>query len=138
MKYLIGRKQIVAGIRIIIDEVLLWCSNVDALFIHFECICKIFRKYEVSFRLNKCNFLKARVEYVGHDVTNNDNYPASSKFDIINDWQLPERVESLFSFIGLLNFYHRYAPYMEIRLKPLRKLLYAYYRNSITLAAWTP
>ena len=120
MEVFIGRKNIVTGTRIIIDDIVLWCSNVDALSIYFECICKIFRKYRVSFRLNKHNFLKPHVEYVGHDVTNDDNYPLSSKFYMINDWQLPERLESLSSFIGLLNFYHRYALYMEIRLKSLR------------------
>ena len=89
----------------------------------------------MSFRLEKCDFLKPRVEYVGHDVTNDGNCPASSKFNMIDDWQLPEQGESLFSFIGLLNFYHRYAPYMEIRLKLLRKILKIYYRKTIPLVA---
>ena len=57
---------------------------------------------------------------------------------MIDDWKIPERGESLFSFIGLINFYHRYAPYMEIRLKPLRKLLKPYYRRTIPMIAWTP
>lgn len=81
----------------------------------------------MSFRLDKCDFLKQRVEYVVHDVTNDGNCPAASKFDMINDWSLPEKGESLFSFIGLINFYHRYAPYMEIRSKPLREFLKVYY-----------
>ena len=57
---------------------------------------------------------------------------------MINDWKIPERGESLFSFIDLINFYHRYAPYIEIRLKPLRKLLKDFYRKTIPMMAWTP
>ena len=72
--------------------------------VYLVCICAVFRKYRVSFRLDKCDFLKPRVEYVGHDVTNDGNYPASSKFSIINDWKITERGESLFSFISLINF----------------------------------
>ena len=109
-----------------------------AISIYLECICKVFRKYRVSFRLDKCDFLKPRVEYVGHDVTNDGNCPASSKFDMINQWMIPEQGENIFSFIGLLNFYHRFTPYMEIRLKPLRKLLKTYYRLSIPQVIWTP
>ena len=121
MEIYIGNKTIVSGTKIIIDDIL-----VCALFVYLECICTVFRKYRVNFRLDKCDFLKLRVEYVGHDVTNDGNCPASSKFSMINDWKIPERGESLFSFIGLINFYHRYAPCMEIRLKPLRKLLKQY------------
>ena len=135
MEIFIGGKKLVYGTKIIIDDILLWCSNVSALFIYFECICKVFRKYRVSFRLDKCDFMKPRVEYVGHDITNDGNCPASSKFDMINNWLLPERGESLFSFIGLINFYHRYAPYMEIRLRGLRRLLKLYYRKIIPIMA---
>ena len=57
---------------------------------------------------------------------------------MIDDWKIPERGESLFSFIGLINFYHKYAPYIGIRLKPLRKLLKQYYRKTIPMIVWTP
>ena len=43
-----------------------------------------------------------------------------------------------FSFIGLVNFYHRYAPYLEIQLKPLRKMVKRFYRKPIPTAVWTP
>ena len=105
---------------------------------YLECICTVFRKFRVSFRLDKCDFLKPRVEYVGHDVTNDGKCPTFSKFSMINDWKIPERGESVFSFIGLINFYHIYAPYMKIRLKPLRKLLKQYYWKTIPTIAWTP
>ena len=61
------------------------------------------------------------------------NNPASSKFSMKNDWKIPERGENLFTFIGLINFYYRHAPYIENRLKTLRKLLKQYYRETITL-----
>ena len=109
----------------------------SALFVYFECICKVFRKYRVSFRLNKCDFLQPQVEYVGRDVTNAGNCPVLSKFNMIDDWPLPNRGESIFSLIGLINFYHRYAPYMEIRLKPLRRMLKTFYRKTIPSTAWT-
>ena len=56
----------------------------------------------------------------------------------MNDRKLPTNRQALFSFIGLVNLYHRYAPYFEIRMKPLCKLLKQFYRNPIPLMAWTP
>ena len=42
----------------------------------------------MRFRLDKCEFLKDRVEYIGNDLTLTGNVPAKSKFNIINDWKL--------------------------------------------------
>ena len=88
--------------------------------------------------MDKCEFLKERVEYVGIDIMKQGNTPAQSKFDMINDWKLPTSGQSLFSFIGLINFYHRYAPYFEIKLKPLRKLCKRFYRKELPQMGWTP
>ena len=53
-------------------------------------------------------------------------------------WQVPKSEQSLFSLIGLVNFYHKYAPYMEKRMKSLHRLVKAYYRKIIPEIAWTP
>ena len=134
--YLDGKK-VNSGSKTIIDDILVWSGILPLAILLCECVMKVFQKYRVSFRLDKCDFLKDRVEYVGHDICSTGNAPAQSKFDMINDWTLPTNGQSLISFVGLVNFYHRYAPYMEIRLKPLRRLVKKYYRKEIPQMAWT-
>jgi len=92
---IIGGKTLYHGSRVIIDDILLWASNLDIILLYFECVCGIFQKYRVSFRLDKCDFLKDRVEYVGHDLTPKGNCPAQSKFDMIRDWKLPTNSRAL-------------------------------------------
>ena len=89
---------------------MLFCSNLRAILFNFECVCKVFQKYCVVFWLDKCDFLKESIKYVGRDVTEDGNCPAQSKFYLINDWKLPTNGQALFSFIGIVSFYHRYAP----------------------------
>ena len=105
--------------KTIIDEILLLCSYLMLLLLYLECICIIFRKYQFSFRLDKCEFLKDRTKYVGHEITSKGNCLAQSKFEIINDWNLPGTGQSLLSFLGLINFYHRFALYLKLKLKSL-------------------
>ena len=119
--YLNGIK-IFLGSKGIIDDILTWSTNLDFILIYFECVCEVLKKCRVSFRLNKCELLKYRVEYVGHDLIPTCNIPAKYKFNMINDWKLPTSSQGLNSFIGLINFYHNYTPYFEVRIKPLRKL----------------
>ena len=130
---LVGTSKIVSGSRSIIDDIILFCSNKGLIIPYFECVCIVFQKYRVSFRIDKCEFLKERVKYVGIDIMKEGNTPAQSKFNMINDWKLPTSGQSLFSFIGLINFYHRYAPYFEIKLKPLRKLCKQFYRKELPM-----
>ena len=89
----LNNTKLVSGSRTIIDDILLFCSNLDAILICLECVCNFFLKYQVIFRLNKYDFLKTRVECVGHDVTEAGKCPAQSKFDLIDDWILPPKVK---------------------------------------------
>ena len=66
----IGGILLYRGSRVIIDDILLWASNLQVVLLYFECVCK-------------CDFLKDRVEYVGHDLTPTGNCPAKSKFKMI-------------------------------------------------------
>ena len=72
----------------------------------------------MSFHLDKYVFLRQRVEYIAHDILCHGNYPAQSKFNLIDGWQHPTSGQSLFSFIGLVNFFNQYTSYTKIRLKP--------------------
>jgi len=72
----LGEKKVVSGSRTIINDILLFCSNKARILIYLECVCKVFQKYCVSFRLDKCEFLKSGVEYVGVDLMRQGNTPA--------------------------------------------------------------
>lgn len=133
----VNGKLLIIGSKVIIDDILSYSNNIDFLLIYVDCICAVFIKFRVSFQLKKCDFLKDRVEYVGHDLTAQGNCPAESKFDLIKNWPLPSWGPSLHSFIGLINFYHQYIPFFEITLKPLRALERQYRRKNIPASAWT-
>jgi hypothetical protein len=135
---LVGTKTVSTGSKVIIDDILIWSNNLEMILLYFECICRVFVKYRVSFRLDKCEFLKNRVEYVGHDLMPSGNCPAKSKFNLISDWKLPTTGTALHSFVGLVNFYAKYCPFFEVKLKPLRRMIKDWYRTSIPLMAWSP
>ena len=61
-----------------LDKIFTWSTNLDLILIYFECVCKVFEKYRVSFKLEKCEFLKDRVEYAGHNLTPTGNVPSKS------------------------------------------------------------
>ena len=80
---MIGNKLLVSGSKTIIDDILLWCACKKLVMVYFECVCEVFKKYSVIFRIDRCEFLKKIVEYVGHDLTLTGNVPEKFKFIMI-------------------------------------------------------
>ena len=127
----------VTGSAVIIDDLLLWGTSKSLLFLLFECYCRIYLKYRTTLKLKKCDFLKKRFEFVGHDILQNGNTTASSKYDRIKDWKLPTTADSLHSFVSLCNFYNKFLPYFELKVAPLRAMYLKFSHKSIPANAWT-
>ena len=92
----IAGKPIIWGSKTIIDDIFLWCDIKDFTLILLKFVCELFKKYRVSFCLDKYEFLKTRLEYVGHGIFCHGNCPAQSKFNMIDDWPLPTAGQSVF------------------------------------------
>ena len=128
----------VHGSRIVIDDILLYSTNIHTLIRYFSCVARVFVRYRLSFKLSKCKFFNPRVEYLGYDLTSQGNCPAQSKFDLVKEWTLPEHGTPLLSFIGLCTLYACFSPWFEINLKPLRKFQRLHHRKVIPSTVWKP
>ena len=76
---------IVCDDKIVIDDILLYSNHIPALLHYFSCVAKVFTKFRLHLNYPSVIFFKSRVEFVGHDHTASGNYPAQSKFSLIQD-----------------------------------------------------
>ena len=60
------QKKLYNEIKSIINNVLIWSSNITSILVYFEYIYRVFQKYRVSSRQHKFHFLLDQVEYAGH------------------------------------------------------------------------
>jgi hypothetical protein len=128
----------IVGNKNIMDDALIWSTDAMTSLHYFRRFCEVYKKYRLSFNPKKCDFFKPRFEWLGHDVRQDRNSPAASKFNIIADWPLPETGLSLSSFLGLITFYNRYIADYDARSRPLRKLAKRFHRAPIPCHAWEP
>jgi hypothetical protein len=126
------------GNKNIMDNALIWSTNAMTSLHYFRCFCEIYKKYRLSFNPKKCDFFKPRFEWLGHDVQQDGNSPAASKFNLVADWPLPENGFSFSSFLGLVTFYNWYIGNYDARSRPLRELSKRFHRVPIPPHAWTP
>ena len=55
-------------------------------------------------KLQKCEFAKEEVEYLGHIVGNKSIKPDQKKTQAIMEWPAPQNSKEVMAFVGLANF----------------------------------
>ena len=71
----------------------------------------------------KCSFLQPKIDYCGHEVSEDGLHKMPAKVDAIQQAPVPENVSQLRSFLGLVNYYARFLPNLSTTLHPLNALL---------------
>ena len=66
---------------------------------------------------SKCEFLKDRVEYLGHIIDKDGLHPVLEKV------RAPSNVSELRFYLGMLQYYARFLPSLSSELSPLHDLL---------------
>lgn len=72
---------------------------------------------------SKCSFLKDAVEYLDHRVDEKGIQATQEKFAAVEGAPMPQNVQQLRSFLGLLNYYRKFLPNLATVIQPLNDLL---------------
>ena len=78
----------------------------------------------LTLKKSKCTFEVSSVEYLGHIIDAKGLHPSESKVRAIRDAPSPTNITELKSFLGLLNYYHKFLPNLATTLAPLHQLLH--------------
>lgn len=83
------------------------------------------RLEEAGLKLNKekCEFLKDQVEYCGHVINKNGLCKPQKKIEAVINAPSPQNVNQLRSWLGFVNYYHKFLPDLATELQPLHELL---------------
>lgn len=74
-------------------------------------------------KLEKCSFLQRSCTYLGHRLDQEGVHPTEDKVLAILKAPIPRDETQLRSFLGLLNYYHKFIKDLSSVLAPLHKLL---------------
>ena len=112
------------GVVCYIDDILVSSEDEAS---HFQLLGKVFTRLEQhGFRLKqeKGKFLLQVVEYLGHRISGDGIQPLLNKVDTIVKAPIPQNVQQLRSFLGLINYYGKFIPDLSTLLQPLNTLLH--------------
>ncbi|GBO99951.1 Retrovirus-related Pol polyprotein from transposon opus [Eumeta japonica] len=106
-----------------IDDIIIFSkdkqSHLEDIKIIFETLCDANMKVQVD----KCEFLKNHVEFLGFIVSENGIKTNPAKVEAITNFPTPKTLKDLRSFLGLSGYYRRFVRDYAKLAKPLTNLL---------------
>ena len=71
----------------------------------------------------KCEFFKEKITYCGHDIDKDGLHKSAAKVEAVLKAPRSNDVAEVRSFLGLINYYHRFLPNLSTTVHPLTQLL---------------
>jgi len=95
---------------------------------HPAAACVRHRDFEIRRFIEKCEFGRRSVHFLGHVISNDGIAMDKSKVNAINQWPTPKSVDDVRSFVGLAGYYRKYvhgfgqiaAPLFDLLKKEVR------------------
>jgi hypothetical protein len=119
----IFREHLDSFLVIYLDDLLIYSPDIKTHLDHLRIVLDVLRKHQLYAKLSKCEFLQDHVSFLGHVVSASGLRPDPEKTAVIRDWTPPKNVKELQSFLGLANFYRRFAKDFAKLTVPLTDLL---------------
>jgi len=77
------------------------------------------RKHNLKLQIDKCEFLRKEVTYLGHIISKNGILSDPAKLTAVKNFPTPKRVKDVQSFIGLAGYYRKFIKDFSKITKPL-------------------
>lgn len=72
---------------------------------------------------SKCKLFQTSVPFLGHIIDSHGVHPAEDKLEVMRDLRAPTSVKELRSFIGVVGYYQKFIPNLQMKCAPLHGLL---------------
>ena len=105
-----------------LDDILVASSSPQQ---HLKDLSEVFHRLQENgliLRPEKCAFGQTSVNFLGHKVDATGIRPLPAKTRAIAEYPLPDTPRQLRTFIGMVEYFHRFLPHAASLLKPLHHL----------------
>ncbi|GBG71139.1 hypothetical protein CBR_g8441 [Chara braunii] len=114
--------QINRFVVVYLDDILIFSKSMEEHMRHLEEVMQILKDAQLHLNLEKSEFGRDSVIYLGHRLSAAGLEPEATKVEVIQKWPQPANVRELRSFLGLASYYRKFVPKFSIIARPLSRL----------------
>ena len=112
-----------SGTSCILDDMIISGKDDDVHLTNLEEVLQRLQLHGLRANKAKCEFFKEKITYCGHDIDSNGLHKSAEKVEAVLKAPRPNDVAEVRSFLGLINYYHRFLPNLSTAVHPLNQLL---------------
>ena len=106
-----------------LDDVIVCNTDPEFHFKSLEAVLLKLKEAGLKAKISKCEFLKAKITFLGHNVDVDGIHTMDDKIHAINKFPQPQNVDNVRSFLGLCGYYRPFIKNFAAMASPLTKLL---------------
>lgn len=111
-------------IVIYMDDLLLATKDLIEHKLMLSKILQIMSRRGLSLNMEKCQFVRTEIEYLGYAVSSKGIRPSDHHIAAIKKYPLPTNAKEVQSCLGLFSYFRRFVPSFSRVAKPLQNLLW--------------
>lgn len=105
-----------------LDDILIYSRTEEEHLEHLQYVLDLLRKNKFYCKRKKCDFMKARIKFVGHVVSKEGLETDPDKVEKVVNWPRPDNVTKVREFIGFSQFHRKFIPNFSSVTAPLTEL----------------
>ncbi|GBG62525.1 hypothetical protein CBR_g30842 [Chara braunii] len=109
-------------VLIYLDDILVYSRSLDEHVEHLRTVLERLGQAKYKANLDKCEFARQKLEYLGHYVTLQGIRPLADKIEAIRVWPEPTNTMDVRSFMGLAGYYQRFITGYSRSVAPMTRL----------------
>ena len=106
-----------------LDDMIVTGATRDKHLCNLRAVLNRLKQYGLRLNRQKCEFFKDKIDFLGHIIDEHGLHKSPDKIEAVLKCAIPESVSQLRSFLGLVNYYHKFLPNLSSVISPLRRLL---------------
>ncbi|GBG77099.1 hypothetical protein CBR_g23424 [Chara braunii] len=116
------RHQLNRFVVVYLDDILIFSKSMEEHDKHLEEVLQILKEAQLHLNLEKSEFGRDNVIYLGHRLSANGLEPEATNVEVIRKWPQLVNVCELRSFLGLASYYRKFVPKFSVIAHPLSRL----------------
>lgn len=105
------------------DDIIIFGTSLEEHLQNIKLIFQRLRDTNLKVQVDKCEFLRKEIDFLGHLVTQEGIKPNPKKLKAITNYPLPKTTKQIKSFLGITGFYRKFIKNYAHIAKPLTNCL---------------